>query len=113
MGLGAAVGTAGTASLLGRWTHLYSQVAAFQQIFLLISRLYMATIVPALLIMPPKREKESRLRNGWQPVLINPSPLMATETGPRSGNESRGAVLRSPDHPLPSESSCALAKNRS
>jgi fucose permease len=30
MGLGAAVGTAGTASLLGRWTHFYSQMAAFQ-----------------------------------------------------------------------------------
>jgi predicted MFS family arabinose efflux permease len=33
MGIGAAVGTAGTASLLRHWTYLHGQVAAFQQIF--------------------------------------------------------------------------------
>jgi MFS family permease len=57
MGLGAAVGTAGTASLLGHWTCLHSQVAAFKQIFWLISLLYLTTIVPALLIVPSKREQ--------------------------------------------------------
>jgi hypothetical protein len=57
MGIGAAMGTTGTVSLLGHWTHLRSQVAAFQQIFLLISLLSLATIVPALLMVPPKREK--------------------------------------------------------
>jgi hypothetical protein len=33
MGIGAAVGTAGTASLLRHWTDLHGQVATFQQIF--------------------------------------------------------------------------------
>ena len=34
MGIGATVGTADTALLLGRWRRLYSHVAVFQQIFL-------------------------------------------------------------------------------
>jgi hypothetical protein len=38
--------------------HLHGQVAAFQHIFLLIALLYLATVVPALLIAPPKRHKE-------------------------------------------------------
>jgi len=40
-----------------------SQVAAFQQTFLLISLLYLATIIPALLTVPPKREKVGGLYN--------------------------------------------------
>ena len=57
--------------------------------------------------------RDRMLHNRQRPVLINPSPPMATETGPRSGNETRGAVLRSPDPPLPSESSCVLARHKS
>jgi DHA2 family multidrug resistance protein len=108
MGIGAAVGTAGTASLLGRWTHHHSRVAAqegnplslegraivsgveeiwrsageaetqlsanvaetlqayvrdgatvaaFQDLFLVIALLYLVTVIPALLVVPPKRGK--------------------------------------------------------
>ena len=50
-------------SLLGYWTHLHSQVAGFQHIFLLIALLYLATIVPALLMVSPKREKGGGLQD--------------------------------------------------
>ena len=112
MGIGAAVGTAGTASLLGYWTHLSGELAAFQHIFLLIALLYLATIVPALLIVPPMQRKRGGLSEGKRSALLIPSRLLATETGRRSGNESRGAGLRSPDHPLLSESLCASARRR-
>jgi DNA-binding response OmpR family regulator len=58
------LGTAGTASLLRHWTRLHSQVAAFKRIFRLISLLYLATIIPALLMVPPKGEKVGGLHNG-------------------------------------------------
>lgn len=48
----------------------------------------------------------------FQEAMIKHSSPMATETGPRSDNEIRGEALRSPDHSLPSESSCALARHR-
>jgi predicted MFS family arabinose efflux permease len=64
MGIGAAVGTAGTASLLGYWTHLSGELAAFQRIFLLIALLYLATIVPALLMVPPMQRKRGGLSEG-------------------------------------------------
>lgn len=108
MGIGAAVGTAGTASLLGRWAAYHSlmaaheanplsldgwaivsevedalrgagtveaqlgaevdaalqayvraeaSVAAFQDVFMLIALLYVVTIIPALLITPPRQPK--------------------------------------------------------
>jgi DHA2 family multidrug resistance protein len=56
MGIGAAVGTAGTASLLGRWAQ-DDAVAAFQELFGLTALLYAVTIVPALWIAPPARRK--------------------------------------------------------
>jgi hypothetical protein len=52
-------------------------------------------------------------RPALQEATIKHSPLMATETGRRCGNEIRGEALRSLDHPLPSESSYALARHRS
>jgi hypothetical protein len=63
MGIGAAVSTAGTGSLRGYWTHLHGQVAGFQHILLLIALLYSATIVPALLMVSPRREKGGGLQD--------------------------------------------------
>ena len=52
MGIGAAMGTAGTASLLGRWTP-HDPLSAFQYLFVMVGVLYLITIIPSLLIAPP------------------------------------------------------------
>jgi DHA2 family multidrug resistance protein len=56
MGVGAAMGTAGTASLLGRWS-LDDPLSAFQTLFVTVGVLYLVTTVPALLIAPPAWKK--------------------------------------------------------
>jgi DHA2 family multidrug resistance protein len=57
MGIGAAIGTAGTASLLGHWTQRRGPMEAFQDMFLMAAAVYLVTIVPALFMASPTPEK--------------------------------------------------------
>jgi len=56
MGVGAAMGTAGVASLLARWTP-GDPLSAFQTLFVMVGVLYLVTIAPTLLIAPPAWKK--------------------------------------------------------
>jgi DHA2 family multidrug resistance protein len=55
MGIGAAMGTAGTASALGLWAP-DDPLATFQSLFYMVGMLYLTIIIPSLLIAPPPRK---------------------------------------------------------